>query len=58
MGGGEKNMQKVWKMINNVYESIIFWKENLFMLPTVVEAKLYISEITDLYTAAPRMLTF
>lgn len=58
MGGGEKNMQKVWKMINNVYESIIFWKENLFLLPTVVEAKLYISEITDLYTAAPRMLTF
>lgn len=51
-------MQKVWKMINNVYESIIFWKENLFMLPTVVEVKLYISEITDLYTAAPRMLTF
>lgn len=55
---GEKNMQKVWKMINNVYESVIFWKENLYMLPTVVEAKLYISEITDLYTVAPRILTF
>ena len=45
-------------MINNVYESVIFWKENLFMLPTVVEAKLYISEITDLYKVAPIILTF
>ena len=45
-------------MINNVHESIIFWKENLFILPTVVAAKLYISEITDLYTVASRMLAF
>ena len=35
-------------MIEDTYESILFWKKNLFMLPTGTAAKLCISEITDL----------
>lgn len=44
----EKNALEVPKMIVDVYERIIFWKENLFILPAGAVAKLCISEITDL----------
>ena len=45
---GEQNLRKVSKRIQDAYESIVFWKKNLFMLPTDAAAKNYITETTKL----------
>ena len=39
MGG--KNMLELSEMTEDAYESILFWKNNLFMLPTDAASKLY-----------------
>jgi len=36
------------KNVNNVYEKIVYWKKNLFMLPTGKAGKVYIDEMTKL----------
>lgn len=36
---GEQNLSEVSKKIQYAYELVVFWKKNLFMLPTVATAK-------------------
>ena len=36
---GEQNLREVSKKIQDAYERIVFWKKNLFMLPTGAAAK-------------------
>ena len=36
---GERNLREVSKKIQDAYERIVFWKKNLFMLPTGAAAK-------------------
>ena len=45
---GEQNLRGVSKKIQDAYERIAIWKENLFMLPTGAAAKKYITETTKL----------
>ena len=45
---GEQNLCEVSKKIQDAYERIVFWKKNLFMLPTGAAAKKYITETTKL----------
>ena len=44
----EQNLREVSKKIQDVYELIVFWKKNVFMLPTGTAAKKYITETTKL----------
>ena len=43
---GERNLREVSKKIQNAEERTVFWKKNLFMLPTGLAAKKYIKETT------------
>ena len=43
---GERNLREVSKKIQNAEERTVFWKKNLFMLPTGLAAKKYIQETT------------
>ena len=45
---GEQNLREVSKRIRDAYERIVFWKKNLFMLPTGAAAKKYITDTTKL----------
>ena len=45
---GEQNLREVSKKIQDAYERIVFWKKNLFKLPTGAAAKKYITETTKL----------
>ena len=45
---GERNLREVSKKIKDAYDRIVFWKKNLFMLPTDAAAKKYITETTKL----------
>ena len=36
---GERNLHEISKKIQNAHERIVFWKKNLFMLPTGATAK-------------------
>ena len=45
---GERNLREVSKKIQDAYERIVFWKKNLFMLPTGAAAKKYIAETIKL----------
>ena len=45
---GEQSLREVSKKIQDAYERIVFWKKNLFMLPTGAAAKKYITETTKL----------
>ena len=45
---GEWNLREVSKKIQDAYERIVFWKKNLFMLPTGAAAKKYITETAKL----------
>ena len=40
----ERNLREVSKKIQDGYERIVFWKKNLFMLPTGAAAKKYIAD--------------
>ena len=37
--GGEQNLREVFKNIQHVYESIVLWKKNLFILLTSAAAE-------------------
>ena len=37
-------MREISKKIQDAYERIVFWKKNLFMLPTGAAAKKYITD--------------
>ena len=41
---GERKPREVSKKIQDAYERIVFWKKNLFMLPTGAAAKKYITD--------------
>ena len=45
---GKQNLREVSKKIQEPYESIVFWKKNVFMLPTGAAAKKYITGTTKL----------
>ena len=45
---GERNLREVSKKIQDGYECIVFWKKNLFMLPTGAAAKKCIAETIKL----------
>ena len=40
------------KSLNVIYDIIVYWKKNLFMLPTGGAGKDYIDEITRLFNAS------
>ena len=44
----ERNLREVSKKIQDEYERIVFWKKNLFMLPTGAAAKKYTAETIKL----------
>ena len=45
---GERNLCETSKKSQDAYVRIVFWKKNLFMLPTGAAAKKYITETTKL----------
>ena len=45
---GVKKDSVISTHIENAYEKVVFWKKNLFMLPTGAAGKKYISETTRL----------
>ena len=45
---GERNLREVSKKIQDAYERHVFWKKNLFMLPTGAATKKCITETTKL----------
>ena len=45
---GERNLREISKKIQDAYERIVFWKKNLFILPTGATAKKYITETKEL----------
>ena len=49
---GEQNLREVSKSIQDTYQRIVFWKKNLFMLPTDASANKYIAETTKLMKAS------
>ena len=45
---GERNGEEAVKEIEEAYKKIVFWKKDLFMLPTDAVGKNYITEVTKL----------
>ena len=45
---GLHNKEEVQQIINAIYEEVVFWRRNLFMLPTGKAGKKYIMETTRL----------
>ena len=45
---GKHNNIYIEHMINTIYEEIVFWRKNLFLLPTDFAGKSYIDEVTRL----------
>ena len=43
---GERNGNEVVKLIEDAYEKIVFWKKNIFMLPTGATGKKYTIQLT------------
>ena len=48
---GKLNLEALKEDSNTVYEKIVYWKQNLFKLPTGSSGKAYVREITRLVTA-------
>jgi len=48
---GEVPLHEFTGAVNNTYEKIVFWKKNLFLLPSGSAGKAYIEEITKLMNA-------
>ena len=48
---GEYDDKTFTKNLNSVYELIVYWKKNVFLIPTGNAGKLYIEEITRLMNA-------
>lgn len=45
---GNHSTDELTQIINSIYEEIVFWRKNLFKLPSGAAGKLYIKEITRL----------
>ena len=54
----ERNLREVSKKIQDAYERIVFWKKNLFMLPTGAAAKKYMTKTTKLMNGWTNNLPF